>query len=324
MWILVRSALAHRTEDCAGVLDKFVLRLILLEKRLLPQPPTRICRWLAGLAASGFLVVSQSQIFVSEIMYHPVEEPSFNTDGTPVMDLYEEVHEFIELHNPGLNSVSLNGWKITGGIDFGFPSSSVIQPGQYLVVAKDKARLAAVAAYQLREAELFGPYAGALSNQGETIHLRDSENKIIDSVSYSSQFPWPISANAMGADEEWTGINPKDYQYRGRSLERVSFDAPSDDPANWLASPLGEGPSPGRPNSVRRIEPKPVVTALHVASADPAVFVYNGDVYDVQMRHHGGSGNDLPSAIPGLCDFRNMGNTDGDSGSKCNEADRIH
>ena len=34
-------------------------------------------------------------------MYHPVEEPAFNADGTPVLDLYEDVHEFVEIYNPG-------------------------------------------------------------------------------------------------------------------------------------------------------------------------------------------------------------------------------
>ncbi|MBI2949911.1 MAG: lamin tail domain-containing protein [Verrucomicrobia bacterium] len=216
--------------------------------------------------AMGFSPVGQAQVFISEIMYHPIEEPAFNADGTPVMDLYEEVHEFIELHNPGTIPVSLAGWKLSGGIEFVFPPFSIIQPGQYRVVAKDKARLAAVAAYQLRESDQHGPYAGQLSNQGETIRLLNAENQTVDSVSYSTHFPWPITADALGADEEWTGLKPFDYQYRGRSLERVSFTAPSNDPANWVASPLPGNPSPGLPNAAGPYL-KPVVIDLHVAQA---------------------------------------------------------
>ena len=240
----------------------------LLNRRYLgPAFCNRLCSFASLLTFLSFSP-SQAQVFISEIMYHPVEEPAFNADGTPVMNLYEELHEFIEVHNPGTSPVPLGGWKLTGGIDFTFPQLAVIQPGQYLVIAKDRTRLAAVAAYHLYEGELFGPFAGQLSNAGETIRLSNTEGKTVDSVSYSSRFPWPMSANALGADEEWTGLKPIDYQYRGRSLERVSFTASSSDPANWIASPLSEGSSPGRPNSVARLHPKPGLTTLHVAQAD--------------------------------------------------------
>lgn len=221
---------------------------------------------LAFAVAIALSNAGRAQVFISEIMYHPVEEPAFNPDGTPVMDLYEEVHEFVELHNPGANPISLAGWKLAGGIEFTFPPFSIVQPGQFLVVAKDRTRLAAVAVYSLRESDLLGPYTGQLSNQGETIRLLNAEAETVDSVSYSAEFPWPVAADALGADEEWTGINPLDYQYRGRSLERVSFSAPSNDPANWVASPLPGNPSPGQPNAAGPYL-KPVVVQLHVAQA---------------------------------------------------------
>src|SRR5262245_13220975 len=78
---------------------------------------------------------SRAQILITEIMYHPVEEPAANADGTPVMDLYDDVHEFIELHNSGTAAVSLAGWELTGGVNFVFPVGAVITPGAYIVVA---------------------------------------------------------------------------------------------------------------------------------------------------------------------------------------------
>jgi hypothetical protein len=233
-----------------------------------------------GLVFAGAMSVSnagEAQVLISEIMYHPVEKPAFNADGTPVMDLYEEVHEFIELHNPGASPVSLAGWKLAGGIDFAFPPLSSIQPGQFLVVAKDKARLAAVAVYQLRERDLHGPYVGQLSNQGEKIRLLNAKAQTVDSVSYSAQFPWPMTADALGADEEWTFLKPIDYQYRGRSLERVSFTADSNDPANWVASPLPGNPSPGLRNAAGP-HLKPAVIQLHVAqAADGQRLIHRGE-----------------------------------------------
>jgi hypothetical protein len=49
------------------------------------------------------------------------------------------------------------------------------------------------------------------------------------------------------------------YQYRGRSLERVSYDIASSEVSNWVASPL-EGPSPGRANSQSGAPPTIVKT----------------------------------------------------------------
>ena len=213
------------------------------------------------------LQAATEHVAISEIMYHPVEEAAFNADGTPVMELYEDVHEFIELHNFGTSRVFLAGWKISSDVSFAFPAGALIEPGDFVVVAKDPERLRAINEYELTTTKLFGPWKGSLSNHGETIKLKDASDQTVDSVSYSSDFPWPIGANALGADEEWTGAKAVDHQYRGRSLERVSFASPGDDPANWLASPLPGEPSPGRPNPVQRDAPRPVVSMLHIAQA---------------------------------------------------------
>ena len=55
-----------------------------------------------------------------------------------------------------------------------------------------------------------------------------------DSVTYDDEFPWPIGADALGAGDDWLGLLPTPistapHQYRGRSLERVSFDVPASD-----------------------------------------------------------------------------------------------
>src|SRR4030095_6035570 len=74
---------------------------------------------------------TRAQVVISEIMYHPLEEPAFNANGSPVLELYEEVHEFVEIHNPGPSALDLTGWKLSGGISFSFPPGSDIQPGEY-------------------------------------------------------------------------------------------------------------------------------------------------------------------------------------------------
>jgi hypothetical protein len=44
-------------------------------------------------AMSADCCPSRGQVLISEIVIHPMEAPAFNADGTPVLDLYEDVHE---------------------------------------------------------------------------------------------------------------------------------------------------------------------------------------------------------------------------------------
>lgn len=207
--------------------------------------------------------MAEAQVVINEIHYHPVEQEAFNPDGTPVLDLTEDVHEFIELHNVGVGAVDVSGWQFSG-INFTIPATNIIQPGGYLLIAKNPARIATV--YGIAQASILGPYTGVMSNVGETITLRTSGGSTVDSVTYSSRFPWAIAADGLGETQKsWTLIDTSLYQYKGRSLERVSVTASSNDPANWLASPLAAGPSPGAANAVTRAAPKPVVTAFSVA-----------------------------------------------------------
>jgi hypothetical protein len=216
-------------------------------------------RWTGLWLACWLCVEVLGQVWISEIMYHPVERPAFDAEGRPVLDLSRDIHEFVEIHNAGTEAVALAGWRIGGGISYRFPADMVIEAGAYRVVARDPARLAAVVEYGLDPSEVWGPYEGRLSNSGDRVQLRDGTNQIVDAVEYLDRFPWAIGADGLGATDRWTGLNRDDHQYRGRSLERVSFTHTANDPANWLASPIPGEPSPGRPNAVQRDVPQPVV-----------------------------------------------------------------
>jgi hypothetical protein len=219
------------------------------------------------LAAFG----ARGQVVISEIHYHPVEEPAFNADGTPFLDLSDDIHEFVEIQNTADYTIDLSGWSIAGGIDFTFPSGSAITPGAFRVIAKNPSRIASV--YSLPSADIFGPYDGGLSNKSDSIRLRDAARNTIDSVTYDSRFPWAQSADKFGAQDRFLGITSGSYQYKGRSLQRVSVTWNSNDPANWLASPMS-GPTPGTGQAVSRVVPKPVIIAFSAAqTSDGATIV---------------------------------------------------
>ncbi|HJN90731.1 MAG TPA: lamin tail domain-containing protein [Verrucomicrobiota bacterium] len=226
------------------------------------------------------------RIVISEIMYHPVEEPEFDRKGQPVLDLSEDVHEFIELHNFSRETVALDNWRISGGIDYAFPAGTTVESGDFLIVAKDPKRLAAIKEYRLTGVTVLGPYEGVLSNNGERVSVENDGGNAEDSVRYSARFPWPIGADSIGAGPKWTGIDPMQYQYRGRSLERVNFSLSGGDPANWVASPLEKNATPGRLNHVARERsmPAPVVTSIRAVNSKGNTLIGKLDTVTIEAR----------------------------------------
>jgi hypothetical protein len=119
-----------------------------------------------------------------------------------------------------------------------------------------------VPGYGLDEnSELLGDFQGTLDNGGDKVALIGADGQGVDSMSYDDDAPWPAGADALGAQEEWLAdelLPLEQHRYRGISLERVSFDVPSGELANWAPSPV-DGATPGKPNASARERPLPVV-----------------------------------------------------------------
>jgi len=171
----------------------------------------------------------EGQVVINEIMYHP--------DASDA--------EFIEIHNLSETDVfSLSGWRLDG-VDFTFAPGSLIQPGEYLLLAENSAAFALIyeaAAY----AKVIGEYGlgGSLSNGGETLRLLmpDAADQwiTIDEVSYGDDLPWPL-----GADGD------------GPSLQLMDPTRDNNHIGNWA---VGDGVvdalyTPGEVNSVDRVLP---------------------------------------------------------------------
>jgi hypothetical protein len=213
---------------------------------------------------------SAPRVALSEVMYHPV---GANSD--------DNNHEFIELHNPGAAPIDLSDWKLGGEVQFTFPAGSSIAPGQYLVVAKKRAKLLALAKYQLAALadQVLGDYSGSLDDGHGRVVLTDASGAGVDAVAYDDGFPWPLAADAFGAGESWfeeaawfPAADPRRnlaaHKYLGHSLERVSFTLPSSLVANWTVSPL-DGATPARPNTNAGTPPAIVEQLSVFAEATP-------------------------------------------------------
>jgi hypothetical protein len=132
--------------------------------------------------------------------------------------------EFIELHNTGLAAVDLSNWRIDEAVDYIFPSGASIAAGGYVVITQDAADFQAKYSF----APLGQWEAGdKLSNEGETIELRDAANALVDTVTYQLGFPWPTTGDF------------------GSSLELINHELDNDLAGSWRSSGLTSSPNSG-------------------------------------------------------------------------------
>jgi len=123
-------------------------------------------------------------IVINEIMYNP-------PDALGLDDHWE----YLEIYNNDDVAVDLSEWSFTQGIDFVFPSGTIIGIGEYLVIARVPDTIAAY--YGI--SNLIGPFdGGALNNAGETVEISDQSGNVVDVVSYLDVEPWPVEPDGTG------------------------------------------------------------------------------------------------------------------------------
>ncbi|MBL9128944.1 MAG: lamin tail domain-containing protein, partial [Verrucomicrobiales bacterium] len=132
--------------------------------------------------------------------------------------------EFVELHNPSADPVSLAGWQLRGGVSFTFPAGATLPAAGYLVVAQNPDALRAAFGVSA-----FGPWIGRLRNEDERVELRDAEGGLVDRVDFQLGFPWPT-----------VGTPP------GNSIELVHPALDNDLGGNWRPSIAGGGGASAR------------------------------------------------------------------------------
>ncbi len=148
-------------------------------------------------------------VVFNEIMYHPA------TTGPG---------EWIELYNRMAVDVDLSGWTVEGGVHYEFPQGTVLRGGSYLVLAAAPDELQASTGLD----RLFGPFAGRLSNAGETLKLVSHNRRVMDRVDYADSGDWPVAPDGSGV-----------------SLTKIDPDFGSTDPSCWGFSERVGG-TPGR------------------------------------------------------------------------------
>jgi hypothetical protein len=173
-------------------------------------------------------------IVINEVMYN-----AFNN-----------AHEYIEIKNITGGTVALhdgtNGWAFTSGVSFAFGPGASLAAGEIaLIVPIDPAAFRTK--YSIpASVQIFGPYTGTLSNNGEKLALSKPVPVIVpavyvqvDRVNYNDAGTWPVYANGFGS-----------------SLQRKIDTNYTNDVTNW-----GPSASGGTPGAVNVIKNAPVVNA---------------------------------------------------------------
>ena len=137
--------------------------------------------------------------------------------------------DWVELFNAQTFPIDLSGWEFKDESNsFIIPVNTFLNPDQYIVLCQSKDDFESIfgsADYMIFELD-FG-----FDRNGETLILLDDQSALIDSVKYSSSYPWPIEPNGTGSTLELT--NPLSDNIL---------------PANWSASNVIGG-TPGKINS---------------------------------------------------------------------------
>ncbi|MFT5522638.1 MAG: hypothetical protein ACI9HK_000582, partial [Pirellulaceae bacterium] len=154
-------------------------------------------------------LVLDSTLTFNELMFNPA-----TTD---------ESLEWVELYNQMSVDLDVSGWSISGGVDYQFPTGTIIGGREHLLVAADPVALQTATGVT----GAMGPYSGSLSNSGELLELYNNSDRLMDTVDYGDNYPWPTAADGSGA-----------------TLAKLSGGGLSSDPESWTFSPeVGGTPS---------------------------------------------------------------------------------
>ncbi len=204
-----------------------------------------------------------SQVLISEIMYHPQEV------DLPYPDYEDrEDAEFIEIWNSGSNSIDVSFYMLEG-ISYCFPSGTILNPDQRIVLVKDS-----LAFQEVFGGVSFGEYEGKLSNTGEKIKLFDNQGLELHRVNYRDSYQWPSKADGLG-----------------HSLELICSTCDTEKFSNWIASKHPNGHTARNPNSLFVSSNYPAIDSIVLNDHQPdpgqvvTVQVYLADATSVSLGY---------------------------------------
>ena len=169
--------------------------------------------------------IEGNDVFLDEVLTD--EEP---TSARAATYLDGDRYEFIELKNTGSAPLNLSGVRITEGISYAFPEGTILEAGGFWLITPHRSNLPG----RHPDAAIHGRYMGSLNNGGERVTLVDHADRVLTSVNYNDEAPWPLPADGHGHSLVSTLSNPEGDQNvakNWRSSRFVDGSPGTDDPA---------------------------------------------------------------------------------------------
>ena len=206
---------------------------------------------------------SASNLVVAELMYHPAD-PTPEEIAAGFVD--SDQFEWIELQNISAAVVDMTGVRFTEGLAYDFTAGTMMQPGQRLVVARERA------AFLLRypgAVEVLAPgaftNATALNNGGEAVQLTGADGLPVKSFAYDDSFPWPAAADGHGPSLVLIApsTNPDHtVATHWRSSAQSGGNPGGSDSIPFTGDPGGDTDSDGYSNLIEyALGPNPIITS---------------------------------------------------------------
>lgn len=174
--------------------------------------------------------------------------------------------DFVELYNNSTKNISLKGWTIADNFG-GFISTPdtitnrnyMMFPNDYLVLTRNDGTLQELYPQTIESRVWDVPGLPDFGSTEDVVYLIMPNIVIGDQLEYSADWQYPL----LETDD-------------GVSLERISFDRPTNDPTNWhSASEFSGFATPGFANSQAKTE-QTIVSELQI---DPEIFSPDNDGY---------------------------------------------
>ncbi len=130
-------------------------------------------------------VAPTEQIIINEINY--------NSDNG------NNPEDWVELHNPGATSVDISDWTFRdSGNTFTLATGTVIDAGEFLVLARDAAAFSTLFPHLNNGADYIGDFVFNLSNGGERVSLFNDNQCLVDELTFNDNMPWDTIPDGNG------------------------------------------------------------------------------------------------------------------------------
>lgn len=169
--------------------------------RAFPNDGFQFSEWTEFPDSSATMILQITDPFTLTAVF----ETSDLTPGTVVINEINynssddfDPEDWIELHNPGETAINISGWAMKDDDNehvFVIPEETIIEPGEYLVLAKN---LDQFITNSPNINNVIGSFEFGLSGGGDQVRIYNTAGMLTDSVEYDDDAPWPIEPDGNG------------------------------------------------------------------------------------------------------------------------------